>query len=357
MPGWWALELDVSRSSGTETIRFDLLVETSLDFEQNEREQMKRLWIGNLPSLPMADPKQVELGRALFFDTSLSRDGKTACAVCHPAARAMSDGRVLEGPGQGPRKVPSILGAAWQNWFFWDGRKDSLWSQALAPIENKTEYDMTPHEFVSRARAKYGEGLTFEGIGHAIAAYESTLVPAPSAFDRFVERKLDLVPVEPRLKAPEPFSECAQTGFKVFVGKGRCISCHNGPRFSNGAFHNTGVPVLPGEQGNGRYSGIKMAKQDPYRCKGDCPELDHALDGSVILMAAYKTPSLRNVAITPPYMHNGALKTLEAVIDHYQAAPTNAHGSELLPLTLSGEDAQGLACFLRALTSEGQVAK
>jgi cytochrome c peroxidase len=361
MPGWWAVEVEIARATDTETVRFDLLVESSLDWEENERAQMKRLWIGSLPRMP-ADPKLVSLGRALFSDTSLSRDHKTACAVCHPAGRAMTDGRVLEVPGQGLRKVPSVLGAAWQSWFFWDGRKDSLWSQALGPIENPNEYNMTSEEFVARARRKYGREIkeafgpaaTFVDLGHAIAAYESTLAPAPSPFDRFVERRLGLPPAEPQLGRSAPFTECAQTGFKVFIGKGRCVTCHNGPRFENNSFHNTGVPTLPGEAGNGRYSGIRLAKADPYRCKRDCTELDHAVERSTTLMSAFKTPTLRNVAITPPYMHNGALKTLEEVVDHYRSAPTNANGTELLPLTLEPDEAKGLVCFLRSLTSEDQ---
>jgi cytochrome c peroxidase len=353
MPGWWAIEVEiVRRDHAKESVRFDLLLETSLDWEENERAQMKRLWIGSLPPLPAQDPKLVALGGAIFSDTSLSRDGKISCAVCHRADRAMTDGRVLDVPSQGPRKVPSLLGAAWQSWFFWDGRKDSLASQALAPIVNKAEYAMTESGFLARVRSKYGRKLTFTGVGQAIAAYETTLAPTPSPFDRFVERKLGLLPSQPYVERPAPFNECAQKGFRVFIGKGRCISCHNGPRFENNAFHNTGVPPLAREQGNGRYSGIKLAKADPYRCKENCGELDHAADGPAWLLSAFKTPSLRNVAITPPYMHNGSLRTLEEVIEHYKAAPTNSNGSELLPLTLSLDDSAGLVCFLKSLTSE-----
>lgn len=353
MPGWWALELEVTQKGKTsETVRFDLLVESSLDFAENEKAEMKRLWIGSLPALPAQDAKLVALGRKLFADKTLSRDGKTSCAVCHRADRAMTDGRVLDVPGQGPRKVPSILGAAWQSWFFWDGRKDSLWSQALAPFLNPAEYAMTEQELVKRARKKYGKALSFEDLGHAIAAFETTLAPAPSPFDRFVERQLSLPPVQPVAGRAEPFSDCAQRGFRTFIGKARCISCHNGPRFENGAFHNTGVPALQGEQGNGRYSGIKLAKADPYRCKGDCPKLDHAIDGPASLLSTFKTPSLRNVAVTPPYMHNGSMPTLEKVIEHYRSAPPGPNGTDVLPLELSSEESEGLVCFLKSLTSE-----
>jgi cytochrome c peroxidase len=378
MPGWWAIEIEVRRGTRQGQVRFDLLL--------GQSEQLRSLWIGSLPPLsasrfpsnPYAlDPKAAALGQELFEDTSLSKDGKMSCATCHRAERAMTDGSVREVPLQGPRKVPSVIGVAYQSWFFWDGRKDSLWSQALGPIENPNELGVNAADFVGRARAKYGAEIesvfgsakkpvpeAFADLGRAIAAYEAALRPGPSAFDRYVEKELGLQASAPAPAVPGPFGDCEKAGLRTFLGKGRCIQCHFGPRFENGSFHNTGVESLPTETGMGRFAGVRMAKADPYRCNGSvafaggkappgaCRELEAAAESTAALSLAFKTPSLRNVALTAPYMHNGSIKTLEEVVEHYRIAPTNSQGGDLLPLDLNREEAQGLVCFLKSLTSE-----
>src|SRR5205823_5788530 len=160
------------------------------------------------------------------------------------------------------------------------------------------------------------------------AAYETTLRPLPSPFDRYVERTLALTPV-PTVSPVSTvtawgstFGECATTGLRVFIGKGRCVNCHNGPRLENGSFHATGVPQLgDGDNPGGRIRGIELANKDPFNCRGRfgprgqsgtrskpelkdeaCTELDHALRGSPLIGNAFKTPTLRNVALSPPYM-------------------------------------------------------
>jgi cytochrome c peroxidase len=368
-----------------------LSASASARWSDAERRVLRDLWIGSLPELkpsdfptnPVAfDPKARALGAMLFHDVRLSKDGKTACASCHLPARGMAGDRIIQVPDHGPRKAPSILGAAWQQWFFWDGRTDSLWSQALVPIEGPHELGLTREEWRRKVTAAYrkeyeavfgripapgkaGTDTFFANTGRAIAAFETTLRPAPSAFDRYVEKELALEPAKPIAAVGARravFTPCAETGLKVFVGKGRCVSCHHGPRLENGSFHATGVlPASSEDHPGGRIRGIELARADPFNCRGPhvagrkaeaCAELDHALTGASVLGNAFKTPTLRNVELSAPYMHNGKLATLEAVVEHYERAFAPAGGSEILPLALSADERAGLVCFLKALTSE-----
>jgi cytochrome c peroxidase len=398
MPGWWVVTFLIDAHGKKDEISFNLLLGDRADtgtasenfWTAAEKGLLRDLWIGSLRELGPADfpdnpvafnPEARELGRLLFHDPTLSKDGKNSCSSCHLPEKGMSGGRVVQVAGQGPRKAPSILGAAWQSWFFWDGRKDSLWSQALGPILSPGEIGMTKAAWRKAVAAKYGRyyravfgdrgGKSSSGddeflvnTARAIAAYEITLRPGPSAFDRYVERTLGLTPVPAAagVGEPAPFGDCALVGLRAFIGKGRCVNCHHGPRFENGSFHATGIlPVSTADSPAGRIQGIDLARKDPFNCHGRygrkgaaCAELDHAIAGSPLIGAAFKTPTLRNVEVSAPYMHNGRLASLDDVVGHYAEAYAPPGGSELVPLALSGDDRRGLVCFLKSLTSESQ---
>ena len=290
-----------------------------------------------------------------------------------------------------------LAGVAWSPWLFWDGRRDSLWAQALTPLEdavehagNRTAYArFMAKNFHERYERIFGplpplDGLpdnasplgseaekaawagmsedqrnavnsVFANIGKAIAAFERSLTPTETRFDRFA--KALAAGAQPA--AADDLTGEERAGLKLFIGKGECTRCHNGPRFTDGHFHNTGVPSLPGlPQDLGRETGVMKVAADPFNCFGKfrdgsdaaCGELRFMVKDKPELRRAYKTPSLRGVATRPPYMHAGQIATLEAVIDHDARAPESEDGhSELNPLTLSEREREELVAFLKTL--------
>ncbi len=196
----------------------------------------------------------------------------------------------------------------------------------------------------------------FANIGKAIAAYERRLIPGPSRFDRYATALLDA-----DAAAGEIFSDQEAAGLRLFIGRAQCVRCHNGPLFSNFTFHNTGIPPWPGTQPDpGRIVGVRQAKDDPFNCLGDfsdagsrdCGELRFAKSTGPELAGAMKTPTLRSVSRTGPYMHAGQYATLSQVLDHYNRAPPARLGtSELEPLGLSPADLAALESFLLTLDS------
>ena len=367
------------------------------DWTADELSVLRSLWIGSLEALPpdpsnryADDPRAADMGHRLFFDTRLSANGAVACATCHRPEKYFTDGRTLsKGVGTAPRHAPTLVGTAHSPWFFWDGRKDSQWSQALGPLEAAVEHGGTRTQYVKyilsdpRYRAAYEalfgpsdvdpaslpdsamppdanwagmddaarEAVTrvFVNIGKAIAAYERRLMPGASRFDRYVAALIEGKRGRRILSADEV------AGLRLFIGRGNCTQCHNGPLFTNNAFHNTGMPGA----GGGRASGIRAALDDPFNCVGrfsdagttDCGELRFAKTTGPELPGAFKSPTLRNVAETAPYMHDGSLPTLRAVLEHYNAAPAATVGkSELRPLGLTTRELDRLEAFLRTLS-------
>jgi cytochrome c peroxidase len=351
---------------------------------------LRSLWIGSLPAPPpdpgdrvADDPRAADLGHRLFFDTRLSANGRIACASCHQPARAFTDGRrTAEGVGRLIRNAPSVIGAAWSPWLFWDGRKDSLWSQALAPLESPAEHGMSREAVISvlRADADYrrryaalfgalpgaddAAGITraFANIGKAIEAYERKLRPGPSRFDRYVAAVL---------KGAEPAARDRLTveeseGLHVFIdpARGNCIRCHKGPLFTDGLFHDIGIDdgangPSPGDSLQGRPAGFRAALLDPFNCLGaysdapgtSCHDLKGAGAASNVL-GAFKTPGLRNVARTAPYMHTGQFPDLNAVMQHYRNRPEARIGeTELDRLTISDGEFAEIEAFLHSLDS------
>jgi len=323
------------------------------------------------------------LGHLLFFDERLSASGTVSCASCHLPERGFSDPRPLAvGEAKGPRHSMTVLNAAHQRWLTWDGRADTLWSQAVQPFEVPHEMNL-PRERVLAAiaadrheraawRAAFGKDPPAEGapraevdaafakVGKAIAAYERRLVSGPSAYDRWWTRRAAGDP-----GADAELTEAQRRGLVLFFGKANCHQCHHGALFSDGEFHNIGVPPPGGGRPTdpGRYAVVDRVREDPFNAAG--PHSDDP-DGAQARISAslvngperwgeFRTPSLRNVAITGPYMHAGQMAGLDDVLHFYstlEGATQLDHHRELVlrRLDLTGGELSDLSAFLEALT-------
>jgi cytochrome c peroxidase len=353
-----------------------------------ERTILRGLWLGSLPTLPpdpsnrvADDPVAAQLGHRLFFDRRLSANGRVSCATCHRPEWAFTDGFPRgEGVGTAARNTMTIIGSSYSPWFFWDGRKDSQWSQALSPLESPVEHGATRMQVVRLIaddplyRSLYtrlfgslpevtdeeGASRVFANAGKAIAAYQRRLSPGPSRFDRYVGAVL----AGDRKGAARHLTGDEIAGLRLFIGRGECLHCHNGPLFTNFEFHDTGVPDPSGTwQDAGRSAGTAAAMADAFNCHGaysdaeqkDCTELNFIWTGDPRFRRGFKTPTLRNVSLTAPYMHNGIFGHLSHVLDHYNRAPKQPVGrSEVLPLGLSEQQLRALEAFLRTLDSPVQ---
>jgi cytochrome c peroxidase len=343
-----------------------------------------------LPPLPpnatngVADnPRAARLGQHLFFERRFSADGSIACVSCHLPAKAFADGRkVAIGLAPTERNAPTLLNVAYNHWFFWDGRADSLWSQALQPIEDAREfggdrlntvYVVAESPVLRRAYEEVFGSLPplgdarrfprhgapgsdarsptavawfamapadrdtvneiFTNLSKAIEAYERKLVSGHSLFDRYVAA----------LKRGDHASQraypaAAKRGLKLFAGVSRCELCHSGAAFSDGEFHNIGLPVLEDKAPDtGRAGGIPALRASTFNSIGpfSANPTGAAKDRLAFLpspesqLGAFKTPTLRNVALTEPYMHDGRFDTLEQVLDFYAKDKAGTHGRVL----------------------------
>jgi cytochrome c peroxidase len=285
------------------------------------------------PDNPLTEAR-VELGKQLFFDRRLSGDNTLACASCHDPTKGWSNGKpVTAGAGGhlGVRNVPSILNVSYQTFLFWDGRASSLEEQALGPILNPDEMAMPSLQelelrlnripaYREAFQRVFGSEASAENIGKALAAFERTILAGDTPYDRY------------KAGDKEALSEQALRGMKLFFHKAHCSACHSGPTFSDGGFHNIGV-------------GLDKPNPDVGREKVSAMHCDHG---------SFKTPSLRDVERTAPYMHDGSMKTLEEVIEHYDRGGIKNPqlDEEIFPLKLSKQEKRDLAAFLRyGLTS------
>ena len=373
-----------------------------------ETKLIASLSLSTLPPLPPDpsnavgdDPAAAALGRALFFDMRLSGNGKVACASCHLPDKQFQDGTALAtGMGQTNRRTMPIAGTAYSPWLFWDGRRDSQWSQALGPLESAVEHGADRTQiariiainYVADYEAVFGAlpelsalpehasplggdaartswaalaerqrdevNRVFANVGKAIAAFERTIEPGQTRFDAYADALAAGRDTTGLLTAAE------LAGLRLFVGKGECTKCHNGPLLTDQHFHNTGVPPVAGlPEDKGRIVATAQVLADPFNCLGsysdagpaDCAELRYMDRDGEELVRAYKPPSLRGVAERAPYMHAGQIATLAEVVRHYQSAPAAVAGhSELKPLAMSEADLAALEAFLRTLT-EGRT--
>ena len=360
-------------------------VPAASEWSPAELQILRELSLSSLPKLPpdpsnkyADDPRAAEFGHRLFFDKRLSSNRKVGCVTCHQPSRDFTDGKKLAvGVGVTARNAPTLVGAAYNIWFFWDGRKDSQWSQALASIENPLEHNM-PRAKVIRAvrrhpdlardyRAVFGalpsprdrDGINraFANIGKAIAAYERKIMPGPAKFDRYVDAI-----VAAREPAPADMLSLDESeGLHAFITdqRGRCLRCHNGPLFTNEHFHNIGIvnPVRDAQE-QGRIVGVELARADEFNClgkysdagPGDCAELKYARRKSPELLGAFKVPTLRNLTKTAPYMHIGDERALSDVMWHYRNV-LSAHigNNELESFTITGAEFDEMEAFLRTL--------
>lgn len=260
--------------------------------------------------------EKIRLGQRLFSDPRLSRDGKHSCASCHDPHHGFTDARpVAVGVfGRvGTRRVPALINRGYGAAFFWDGRVEALEDQVLRPIQDPKEMDMSLAEAAARV------GIPPDEIARALASYLRTIRSGNSAYDRYVNGDTAAL------------SDSARQGLRIFRGKGNCVACHVGPNFTDEQFHNTGVAWRRG------------VLRDPGR---------YAVTGKEADRGAFKVPTLREVARTAPYMHDGSVATLDEVIEFYDRGgnPNPYLDTELHPLKLTPEDKQALAAFLLALS-------
>ena len=273
---------------------------------------------------PLTSDK-IALGRRLFNDRRLSRDNSVSCASCHNPARAFSTPRPLSVGvlgRQGRRNVPALINRGYGRAFFWDARVTSLEEQVLKPIQDPNEMDMTLPEAAARV------GLPPEDIARALASYVRSILSGNAPFDRFVNGDRAALSAE------------QQAGLGIFRGKGNCTACHVGPNFSDERLHNTGIAWQPsgGPGRGGRYL-------DDGRFVVTGKEADRGL---------FKTPTLREVTHTSPYMHDGSMATLEDVVTFYNdgGRPNPNLDAEIRPLKLTAEEKQSLVAFLRSLSGQ-----
>jgi cytochrome c peroxidase len=342
-----------------------------------QRAVIASLSLSRLPPLPADpsnrhadDPRAAAFGARLFADPRLSRNGKVSCARCHQPERRFTDGLPrAKGLGDSHRNTPSLLGVAWSPWLFWDGRADSLWSQALGPLSHPGEQGLSEAQLkavvLQHHAAEYASlfgaaqaqvpAQVAVNVAKSIAAHERSLRLAPTRFDAYADA------IARGGDGDATLNDQEQRGLRLFIGQGQCLRCHHGPRFTNNGFHNTGLPPLRGlPLDRGRADGLKAVLASGMNCRSpysdnprpSCPQLEFSRPGAAEWVGAFKTPSLRGVSATGPYMHDGRFSTLLEVLEHYNRAlnPGGMVGhSELFPLGLSQQELADLEAFLRTL--------
>lgn len=278
--------------------------------------------------------ERVDLGRMLFFDPRLSGSGAISCATCHNPAMGWSDGQktaIGHGSKVLGRASPTILNTAYNPRQMWDGRKRTLEEQATGPIEAADEMNLPLDEMVKRlngiegyrlafARAYPNEPISKDTVARAIASFERTVVSTEAPFDRW------------RAGNEKVVSNSVKRGFETFKGKANCAACHMGFNFTDNGFHNIGVKSLTPGDDEGRFAHVKIK----------------ALKG------AFKTPTLRDIELTAPYMRNGMYSTLEEVVDHYdRGGDTKENLSpNMKPLGLTPQEKADLVAFMKSLTGK-----
>lgn len=380
-----------------------------------ELDQINSIWIENLPESPPADPTNLvadrkearTLGHHLFFDERLSSNGEVSCATCHDPNLAFTDGlKTSRAIGISSRNAPSLIGVSYSPWLYWDGRKDSQWSQALSPLEDQAEHGgnrmfyakliLNDPDYRRSYKAIFGKtpdindderfpdmygpfktpenkalwsGMAksdqftinevFANLGKALAAYQRLLKPGVSRFDDYVKS----LNSNQRDTSPNILTSQEKLGLNLFIGKANCTNCHNGPLLANNAFHNTGLLSSPGKLPDlGRKKGIDLVRQDPFNClnafsddNNACMELLYA-SSTKELVGSFRTPSLRNLKLTAPYGHAGQQQSLAEVLDHYNEAPDAMIGhNEAKPLELWPWELWQLEAFLETLDAPPKI--
>jgi cytochrome c peroxidase len=283
------------------------------------------------PANNKVTPARVELGEMLFFDPRLSGSNWISCATCHNPALGWSDGlptAIGNGMSVLKRSTPSIVNTALNSLQMWDGRFSSLEEQAVGPMQAPGEMNGTMEQILAKLeslpgyvqafdKAYPGEGITKNTLAKAVASFERTVISKNSPFDAWVHGNQTAI------------SSSAKRGFDLFVGKADCAICHSGPNFTDEGFHNIG---LKDDNDEGRYAKVPIK----------------------VLKGAFKTPTLRDIALTAPYMHNGAYRTLEEVVDHYDRGGDDKENLDpnIRPLGLTDQEKKDLVQFMKTLSGK-----
>jgi len=323
-----------------------------------------------LPAVPISPenpltPEKVELGKKLFFDRRLSGDGTMACATCHNPETGYTDGLAISlsyPTTRNWRHASSLINLAYNDAFFWDGRATNMEEQALFPIMSAFEMNQNLDfleeelkevpEYVKAFLDVFGGEITRERIGMALAAFQKTIISKDSPLDKYVQGDTDAL------------NAIQKEGYDIFVGKGNCIACHNGANLTDNKFHNLGVPENTAATGDSRVEATRRftAKVSGYKAYRTLTE-----DPGRYLVTkdrkdwkAFKTPTLREIGLTGPYMHNGVLETLEDVINFFnKGGGDDPNKSPLLkPLNLTDDEKLTLEVFLKeALKGDLEIVK
>lgn len=363
------------------------------------------LQLSRLPPVPVdpsnafeSNPQAIGLGKRLFADVRFSKNKAVSCAQCHDPARQFQDGRAIaQGIGAGARRAMPLVGSGYNTWQFWDGRKDSLWAQAIGSLETAMSHGSNRLQVAQLLQAHYRQeyeavfgpmpslshlnkpasplgspaekanweamdeetrnhiSRIFVNMGKALAAYQKTLQFGESPLDRYISaiQKKDK-------QGMNVMSDAQKRGLRIFIGPAQCISCHNGPLLTDQAFHNIGVPNAPNAKPDpGRAAGLIKVDLDEFNClgrfsdakPGQCAELQFMNRDKTTHLGSFKTPGLRNVALRPPYMHAGQFATLNDVINHYVKAPPAVIGhNERDPIILKEQEIADLVAFLKAIS-------
>lgn len=318
-------------------------------------------WRKHIPSDNPMSTEKIKLGETLYFDKRLSADGTVSCATCHDPASAFTDRNATAvgvRSSLGTRNAPTVLNAMFNATLFWDGRTRSLEDQAMQPLVNPAEMGMPDYDavvarvasvpdYVERFRRVFKSEVTIENIARAIAAFERTQLSGNSPFDRFIAGDANAV------------TASQKSGWKLFRGKAQCIQCHafsrRAPFFTDFDFHNTGVATknrnlekLVREAGKTKEVS-KLSHAEGFSDLGRYLVTRQAKD-----IGAFKTPTLRDIELTAPYMHEGSQKTLLDVVRFYnRGGDVNPHlDKRIRPLNLTDEEMNSLVEFMRALTSD-----
>ncbi|MEP3196475.1 MAG: cytochrome c peroxidase [Lentilitoribacter sp.] len=362
---------------GTSIVKAEILL--------NEDEIEQALLHGPWPPEFDVDPSNkvsgnldaIKLGDALFADPILSKNGEMSCQSCHDPTTGFSDAlpravgkKILD------RNTPSLMNLRSHHWFGWTGGSDNIWAQSIDPILNADEMGhdrnslkeaITSSSYLSAYDDLFGPIAQHDGnkvlvnISKALAAYQETLVTGQTSFDRF-RNALEAG----EFKAASKYPASAQRGLKLFLGRGNCAFCHSGPAFTNGEFHDAGVPYFISETrvDEGRYGGLKALKQSPYTLAGEFSD-DPAKSGAWAVnqvrfqhsdFGTFRVTGLRGALHSAPYMHNGSLSDLAAVVDHYDMINMerlHVDGEAILqPLGLSDREKEDLVTFLKSLSDD-----
>ena len=331
---------------------------------------------GPWPAPATADPSNrvsgkreaVEFGERLFFEQRLSSTGKFSCGTCHVPERNWTDNLTRgAAAAEVDRNTPTLMNIRLGHWFGWDGASDSLWSQSIRPILDARELGASPRhvadlmrkdeQLACRYRKTFGSApsatddeLVLVDVAKALAAFMETLESPPTPFDQF---RNSLARGE--RAPPWRYSEAAQRGLKIFIGRGGCDRCHSGPNFSDGEFHSNGFAALGKRADPGRVEGVKRLRDSRFNLLGaynDDPARTTAEATRGVLKQtaapdAFKVPTLRHMLLTPPYGHHGEIERIADAVRHY----SETGGPEVKPLRLTAAEQTDLVVFLESLST------